>query len=224
MDMNRFEEFDFNSAGERITEAVQLYKQGKVKHLVFTGSPFLYNDDEAKEKQSEDVGEPKNSKLFSLEKEEGADKEAGQPEAVPSDIPSSGPAAQVDGLEAEKSTVAEVDHRSVYEQSLRKMLQAMGVAESDYSFIGGRYTAEEMKRIDDFLKENGDVKSALITSAWHMPRAARLGLAQGLQMTNIPVDFRTKQLSEDPTFFIPKLDAFFTSSIALKEYTAAWVE
>lgn len=228
MELNRFQTLDFNAAGERVSSAIKLYKQGKIKHLVFAGSPFLFDDDERKARAAEDLPGPEVSKPVA--NEESQDSDSAEPdESLIEDLdtgePSSGPAAQVESDDAAAATAnPAATNQSSYETAMREMLSQMGVAESDFSFIGGRTTAEEVLRIDEFLQDKPNTENAMITSAWHMKRAAQLRLAQGLSMKSIPVDFRSTGIVDDPAFFVPNISAFETSSVAIKEYLAGWLQ
>lgn len=238
LSLNRLDRMDFNAAGERVSEAVRFYKQGKIQHLVFTGSPFLYEQDEMKSAVGTEPEPAEGSDLDTIPFQLDDDDETGDGEteaesavdgSESGESTAGGPFAQIDGLDPAKvdqdSPVAdEAVNRSPYENALRSQLEQMGVAATDYTFIGGRNTTEEMLRIDEFLKDHPADDVAMITSAWHMPRAARLRMAQGLDMKSVPVDFRTTSINEDPIFFIPKLDPFYTSSIAIKEYLAGWFQ
>ncbi len=238
---------DFNDGGERVMDAIQLYKRAKIKHLVFTGCPFLYFEDEAKAKLSDNAAEPTpvpanndpkaDNPAGATDPAATTDPAAAVPDSLNSDadsgdplLPTSGPSAWQDETEPSatdpnaKSTAEEATPMTAYEEALRKFLNSYGVADSDYTFIGGRNTVEEMLRIDEFLKEKLNTKNALITSAWHMPRASRLAIRQALELQSIPVDFRAEASGEDPIFFIPKANALYTSSVAIKEYLASWVQ
>lgn len=272
LSVGRNNRLDFNAAGERVLDAVNYYKKGSIKHLVFTGSPFLYKDDEAKAKAADEqaagnppadagmppadaggkFGEPndpsdaegKGVPSESLEMPNAINGFDGGPNSsgLPGNGPSLGSAWQddlppprgegvdpiaedkrLDGGGASDNNGAEII--SAYEESVRKLMKRMDVPESDYTFIGGRHTAEEMIRIDEFLADKDkSITAAVITSAWHMPRASRLAIRQGLTLVPVPVDFRTEMSTEDPVFFIPKIDNLETTSLAIKEYIGGWFQ
>jgi uncharacterized SAM-binding protein YcdF (DUF218 family) len=203
-------QIDLNSAGERVTEAIRLYKAGKIKHLVFTGSPFLYQEDEIKSKNATTVDGP-------------ADQDQ-EPE-VPADATATETKAAEGTTEPTKvETPAELDRSlSAYEDAMRNFLTANGVVDTDYTFLGGRYTQEEMQRIDEFLADKTAGKFGLITSASHMSRAVALAHKQGLTLISIPVDFQSGSIDEDPIFFIPRAEALSSSGVAIKEYISSWL-
>jgi len=230
-------QIDLNDASERVMEAIRLHKRGKIKHLVFTGSPFLQQEDEAKAKN------------------EAAPAPAAPPTGDPppaTDTPSSDAAASVDerreatalsgtpvrfttatpAVSATQDAVAPTANDvaperrmiSAYEDAMRKLLADYGVAEANYTFLGGRYTQEEMQRIDEFLADKPAGKHGLITSASHMPRAASLAAKQGLSLVSLPVDFRSGNVEEDPIFFIPREGELLTTAAAMREYVAGWLQ
>jgi uncharacterized SAM-binding protein YcdF (DUF218 family) len=245
-------QLNLNESGERVTEAIRLYKAGKIKHLVFTGSPFLYAEDEQIEKASASgeligpVATPASPDATGFEAttdggstesdgaEVGTDAEAvrsGLGPFVPQDEDVAAQAAESPAPSADEASVSNAEAPAegnrmlhAYEDAMRQLLAANGVPVEDYSFLGGRYTQEEMLRIDEFLRDKAAARNALITSAFHMPRANRLALKQGLDLQSVAVDFRSGTVEDDPVFFIPKIGDIVTSSAALKEYLAAWTQ
>jgi len=225
-------QLDLNEAGERVIEAIRLHKLGKIKHLVFTGSPFLYQDDLAKAKNPPVPATTEGTSPSPPATSNGeSDGNAGQADDGPAldagakaDEKTSGPYVRQDSPAT--AVVPATDERmlSPYEEAMRALLTAHGVAAADYTFLGGRYTQEEMLRIDEFLADKPQSKHGLITSAYHMPRANQLAFRQGLEMVPIPVDFRSGVIEEDPVFFIPKSYDLAISSAALKEYVAGWLQ
>lgn len=231
-------QIDLNDASERVMEAIRLHKRGKIKHLVFTGSPFLQQEDEAKAKNeaaptAPPAGDQPPSDAAGANRESSpveSGPEVGRiaaPVATPVHFTTSQPAAlgAQDAAAAAANDVApERRMISPYEDAMRKLLADYGVAEANYTFLGGRYTQEEMQRIDEFLAGKPAAKHGLITSASHMPRAASLANKQGLSLVSIPVDFRSGNVDEDPIFFIPREGELLTTAAALREYVAGWLQ
>lgn len=217
-------QIDLNSAGERVTEAIRLHKAGKIKHLVFTGSPFLYQDDEIKSKNTVEVkgqdplpSEAEAATGGAATGEAGTGEAAtGEASADVAETPATAPPANDQTSTAERAL-------SAYEDAMQNLLTAHGVAKTDYTFLGGRYTQEEMQRIDEFLAGKPQGNFGLITSASHMSRAVTLAHKQGLTLTAIPVDFQSGPMEEDPIFFIPRAEALSSSSVAIKEYISSWL-
>jgi uncharacterized SAM-binding protein YcdF (DUF218 family) len=202
-------QIDLNSAGERVTDAIRMHKAGKIKHLVFTGSPFLYHEDEIKAKSSAEVKPTVPAE--NPTEAEAADPTAGVTETPAPTVPATDPVVAVDRS------------LSAYEDAMRVFLAANGVAEADYTFLGGRYTQEEMQRIDEFLANKPQGQNGLITSASHMTRAMALAHKQGLALTSLPVDFQAGTIDEDPIFFIPRAEALSSAGVAIKEYISSWL-
>ncbi len=230
-------QIDLNESGERIIEAIRLHKAGKIRHLVFTGSPHLYAEDETKAKVAPvqapqtDSTEPQvDSNLNEVETEDSTEQSneltSGPYVSQDTDLSSSGLSSSGENASADPQTPPVVEERMLhaYEDAMRNLLTAHGVPADAYTFLGGRYTQEEMQRIDDFLQDNPATNSGLITSAFHMNRAVRLAHKQGLTLISLPVDFRAGNVVDDPVFFIPKIGELSTSSTAIKEYVSAWLQ
>jgi uncharacterized SAM-binding protein YcdF (DUF218 family) len=81
-------------------------------------------------------------------------------------------------------------------------------------------TEEEAARLREVL---GDAPFALITSAWHLPRAMALCTAQGLHALPCPTDFLYSTPSHwhlsDLTWDVPSLER---STAAVHEYVGRW--
>jgi uncharacterized SAM-binding protein YcdF (DUF218 family) len=227
-------QLDLNESGERVIEAIRLYKLGKIKHLVFTGSPFLFGEDVAKAKNPPTAVDPSPtgpSPETTTSGEAGTSSGAGQTGDPTSadgeatgDEKTSGPFVPQDPPATPEAAAADARMLSPYEEAMRAWLTAQGVAAADCTFLGGRYTQEEMLRIDEFLADKPPGKHGLITSAYHMPRAVKLAFRQGLEMVAIPVDFRSGTTEDDPVFFIPKSQDLAVCTAALKEYVAGWLQ
>lgn len=230
-------QIDLNDASERVMEAIRLHKRGKIKHLVFTGSPFLHQEDEAKAKNEAAPAAPagdqppsdpssENREMTPIEPPSEVGKIAA-PVGTPVRYTSSQPSVRgaQDPAPAVANDVApERRMISAYEDAMRKLLADYGVAEANYTFLGGRYTQEEMLRIDEFLANKPAAKHGLITSASHMPQAAALANKQGLSLVSLPVDFRSGNVEEDPIFFIPREGELLTTAAAIREYVAGWLQ
>lgn len=100
------------------------------------------------------------------------------------------------------------------------ILKDFGVDPSACEFFeDARNTEEEAAAIS----KRTDGKIALVTSAWHMPRAKMLFERRGFEVIACPADFEMHSLAEkDLCFsdFFPNADAFVRNSYALKEWVA----
>lgn len=282
MEFKKSGEIDFNAANERIFEAVELYRNGHIKKLAFTGSPFLWKQDqqhfdatsgepkkdskdqnaeqsseeEKKQKNMEDLNQKTIEEGLDLgyrfsrhvrtvayrtqEKEDlppiaesedkmelevldkNEDSKQDNAEKPASDQNKDLPKKQDSDSAAQKPEKQDRFETKNDEEIWTAKLISLGVKKEDIIFLSGRNTFEEMFRIDEFLKDKPDATSALITSAWHMNRASKLGRQQALKLTSVPVDFRTGPKQTNPIFFLPNSEAFQESSSALKEIVAAW--
>ena len=80
-----------------------------------------------------------------------------------------------------------------------------------------RDTAENASYSATVLKEHGISRIALISQAWHLPRAVQLYEHQGLTVYPAPTGY-TQEDNEPIIRWLPKASALDKSSIALKEY------
>lgn len=79
-------------------------------------------------------------------------------------------------------------------------------------------TADEAKAIADLMSERGWKKIILVTSAWHMPRTARLFRKAGVDFVPFPVDYQATP--RQPTTLLdllPRADGLRTTEAALRE-------
>lgn len=79
-------------------------------------------------------------------------------------------------------------------------------------------TIENMREVRTLI---GDARAALVTSAFHMPRALRLARRAALNVEPFPADWRIAD-SALATWevLVPSIDALWNGSIALREYIA----
>jgi uncharacterized SAM-binding protein YcdF (DUF218 family) len=79
-------------------------------------------------------------------------------------------------------------------------------------------TWDEARALADLMKQRGWKKVILVTSAWHMPRSARLFRAAKVEFIPFPVDYRIDP--KRPTTlldFLPKAEALQETDTALRE-------
>lgn len=81
-------------------------------------------------------------------------------------------------------------------------------------------TAENAAYSANILKQHGVTKIALVSQAWHLPRAKALFEKQGLIVTPAPTGY-TSDDAETIAQWLPKASALDKSSIAIKEYLGA---
>lgn len=100
------------------------------------------------------------------------------------------------------------------------LLNDFGIPSSVVKFYANaRNTEEEARRI----YESGAKRIALVTSAWHMPRARSLFERVGFEVVPVPCDYEMHHMAEYPLTlwdFIPSADcsALCRNSAALKEW------
>lgn len=81
-------------------------------------------------------------------------------------------------------------------------------------------TAENAIYSAKILKQRGITKIALVSQAWHLPRAIKLFEQQDLAITPAPTGYVTEE-GEAIAQWLPKASALNNSSMALKEYLGA---
>lgn len=114
----------------------------------------------------------------------------------------------------------------------RSYALAMGVPESGFLVeTKSRTTAESgfaVKRVlDETFPENATHRVILVTSSWHLPRAAKVFEREGVEIIASPADFPTAaNLTLDPFSFIPSVEHFASSYFAIHEWIgigAYWI-
>jgi uncharacterized SAM-binding protein YcdF (DUF218 family) len=80
-------------------------------------------------------------------------------------------------------------------------------------------TADEAVAIANLIHERGWSKIILVTTAWHMPRAARLFNRAGVKVLPFPVDFQV-DVKEKITLldFLPEVNSLRNAELALREW------
>ena len=78
-------------------------------------------------------------------------------------------------------------------------------------------TADEARAIADLMREKKWKRVILITTGWHLPRAAWLFQKAGVASTAFPVDFRRNPKPLNPLDFLPKGEALQDTGTALRE-------
>jgi uncharacterized SAM-binding protein YcdF (DUF218 family) len=79
-------------------------------------------------------------------------------------------------------------------------------------------TADEAKAVADLMRERGWKKIILVTSAWHMRRAARQFRKAGVDFIPFPVDYQvTPRQPLTLLDFLPRADGLRTTEMALRE-------
>lgn len=110
----------------------------------------------------------------------------------------------------------------------RIVLKALGVAEECIIAVDeARNTEEEARLIRERLaalgKKDGRPAIALVTSAWHMPRAKSLFERAGFEVLEAPCDYEMHMVAERPIEvqdFLPNADSLLRNSYAAKEWVA----
>lgn len=81
-----------------------------------------------------------------------------------------------------------------------------------------RNTDEESRAVREVLADRAVPRVILVTSAFHMPRAAALFEAAGVEVIRFPVDFRIRADAREPTDYFPDADALRRSDLAVREW------
>lgn len=108
------------------------------------------------------------------------------------------------------------------DENILVLLKDFGIPADVVSiYKDARTTQEEAK----LIAESGVKKIALVTSAWHMPRAKRLFERAGFEIVPAPCDYEMHWAAEHTLSvndFIPRADCgpFVRNSVALKEWIA----
>jgi uncharacterized SAM-binding protein YcdF (DUF218 family) len=72
--------------------------------------------------------------------------------------------------------------------------------------------------VAELIRTRGWKRIILVTTGWHMPRAAWLFRRAGVECTIFPVDFRRDRTRPiTPLDFLPKAEALWDTETALRE-------
>jgi uncharacterized SAM-binding protein YcdF (DUF218 family) len=103
-------------------------------------------------------------------------------------------------------------------QILAKFAEDFGISSSQIIVTGDvENTRDEAKAVREILTKNNTNKVILVTSAFHMPRASKLFLKEGIEVQTYPVDFRAGISNITPIDFLPSADAFSSFQFSLRE-------
>jgi uncharacterized SAM-binding protein YcdF (DUF218 family) len=114
--------------------------------------------------------------------------------------------------------VTESKERRVEAQDMRDFLLSLG-APSDALIVEGRSrnTFENARQSAKILKERGQRKILLVTSAFHMRRAVPLFEAEGLDVIPVPTEHRLNARSLRFWDFVPDLSSLGWTTGGIKE-------
>ena len=104
-------------------------------------------------------------------------------------------------------------------QVLAKFAEDFGIPSAQIIVTGDvENTRDEAKAVKEILKKNNTNKVILVTSAFHMPRAANLFQKEGIEVQVFPVDYKAAGIGDvTPMDFLPSADAFYMFQFALRE-------
>jgi uncharacterized SAM-binding protein YcdF (DUF218 family) len=104
-------------------------------------------------------------------------------------------------------------------EAMRRFLIALGVPDGAIvSESASLNTIDNMRNIHAMVK---DQRVALVTSAYHMPRALRVAANEKLNVAAFPTDFRAVPSTRPPwDNWVPSADGLATSCVALREILA----
>jgi len=103
-----------------------------------------------------------------------------------------------------------------------KLWQELGIPADRIQTIGGQNTKSEMSEIAKHPEWWKEKRCALITSAYHLPRAMKLADAAGVTLDVIPTDFRGGSQKRPIMVkdFYPEADALRDWQNLIKEWLA----
>ncbi len=101
-----------------------------------------------------------------------------------------------------------------------QLLGQLGVGEAAILQEGNsRNTYENGVLTAKLMADNGLETALLVTSAWHMPRAAAVFRRAGIRFTPVSIDTQSSSISSGfPFGYLPSADALMTSTLCLKEW------
>ena len=103
-------------------------------------------------------------------------------------------------------------------QILAKFAEEYGIPSSQIIVTGDvENTRDEAKAVREILTKNNTNKVILVTSVFHMPRASKLFLKEGIEVQTYPVDFKAGIRNITLMDFLPSADAFSSFQFSLRE-------
>ncbi len=128
-------------------------------------------------------------------------------------------------LVASGNSMAGLDQERDLAQEAATLWRGMGVPDQvilsvDTPAVNTRQEIAAYKRMVD---ENHWENVALISSAWHLPRALALCDKAGLEVTPLGADRRGRITSWSPYYLIPQNSGFDAVQIACYEYLGRWL-
>ena len=115
-------------------------------------------------------------------------------------------------------------------ETTSEILQGLGVAESDLLMLPGDNTFQEIKNLKRWMIEQNDAgievgRVALISSAWHLPRAKRLAREQEIDDVDlVPAGFLSAPNMASPHMVVPGAYQILVTSNIMKELLAGMVD
>jgi uncharacterized SAM-binding protein YcdF (DUF218 family) len=101
---------------------------------------------------------------------------------------------------------------------LSKFAQDFGIPSSQILITKNvENTSDEAKAVREILSKNNTNKIILVTSAFHMPRAYKLFLKEGIEVQTYPVDFKSGISAITLMDFLPSAEAFWMFQFSLRE-------
>jgi len=115
-------------------------------------------------------------------------------------------------------------------ETTSEILQGLGVAESDLLMLPGDNTFQEITNLKRWMIEQNDAgievgRVALISSAWHLPRAKRLAREQEIDDVDlVPAGFLSAPNMASPHMVVPGAYQILVTSNIMKELLAGMVD
>ena len=110
-------------------------------------------------------------------------------------------------------------------QETRALWLSLGIPENAILVVKEpcRITREEIAAYARLRQRYGWQRMALISSAWHLPRALGLAARAGLPVTPVGADWRGRRHAFQLHYLVPQADGFQNSQLACWEYLGRWV-
>jgi len=103
------------------------------------------------------------------------------------------------------------------------LLEELGVDPQAILKLNGANTSEEMQNLKKWSDVNPGKRIALLTSAWHLPRALRLAKSQGIEADPIAANFFSHPYTPSPGIVVPSEYNLIVTAALTKEYLARLV-
>ncbi len=125
-----------------------------------------------------------------------------------------------DNLQLVGSLFGQVQQEDVPSQQTKQIWMELGVSSDSISELPGQNTSSEIASLKEHPEYWQDKRCAILTSAFHLPRAMRLAERAGVRASPIAADYRSRHSPLTVYDFLPVADGLVNLQMIFKEWIA----